>query len=72
LDIMQALIRDIWAARVGGQSSQSAEIAELAERADAGIMALWLKDIEEIRANMAVNINKKIAADALLVRMAAS
>jgi DNA polymerase-3 subunit delta' len=72
LDVLQAVIHQVWSVRVGGRSLWDlTAIDELAETADTDSLASWLRDIEEIRSALAVNINKKIAADGLLVRMAA-
>jgi len=48
------------------------EIQDLAARAHTDQLSSWLENIEEIRASLAVNVNKKITADSLFVRMAAS
>ena len=72
LEILQMLIHGIWSAHIEKRSSQTfLEIEELAEAADTDLLISWLQDIEEIRSALAVNINKKIAADALLVGMVA-
>ena len=72
LGVLQTMIHDIWLARTGNAAAPSDdEVARLAEFADPKALASWLERIEEIRAALGVNINKKIAADSLLVRMAA-
>jgi DNA polymerase-3 subunit delta' len=70
LDILQALIHEVWACRAGGVDSGDTTINELAEAADPRALAAWLKNIEELRENFIVNINRKIATDALFVQMA--
>lgn len=71
LGVLQTMIHDIWLVRTGSKSGPvDDEIARLAEFADPRSLASWLEHIEEIRAALGVNINKKIAADSLLVRMA--
>ena len=71
LDMLEWLIHTVWSARVGRKSAKAfTEIDVLAEAADADTLGSWLQEIEEIRAALAVNINKKIASDALLLGMA--
>jgi DNA polymerase-3 subunit delta' len=72
LGVLQTMIHDIWLAQTGSTAAPSDdEVTRLAEFADPKALASWLERIEEIRAALLVNINKKIAADSLLVRMAA-
>ena len=72
LDMLQTMIHAIWTARNGiAHEATDDEIRELSLRADPNILASWLEQIEQVRGALAVNINKKIATDALLVRMAA-
>jgi DNA polymerase-3 subunit delta' len=70
LDVLQTMIYAVWAARLGSGDAVDEDIRKLADNADPERLAAWLGQIEEIRGSFAVNINKKIAADALLVRMA--
>ncbi len=76
LRILETLIHDIWALRLGrARSIINADIAnqlnKFAERAaDAKRLAAWLTEIETMRANFAVNLNRKIATDALFMQMA--
>ena len=78
LDILESVIHDIWTVRVGGDLQQIVNndialgISELAESADSDRLALWLADIETIRRNLAVNINRRVATDALFTAMAAN
>ena len=65
------MIHKVWSTRIGGENTSDEDIRKLADNADVDRLAAWLSQIEEIRGSLAVNINKKIAADALLVRMAA-
>ncbi|MFN2576773.1 MAG: DNA polymerase III subunit delta' [Pyrinomonadaceae bacterium] len=78
LRVLETLIRDAWALQLGRPAetiinsdlvdSLKAIAAELrSEKA-----ASWLSTIEELRGTLEVNINKKIASDALLMRMAAA
>ena len=74
LDILQTLIHDIWTLRFGGGEIVNADIKSalerLAEKSDAKRLARWLSEIETMRENFAVNLNKKIATDALFMQMA--
>jgi DNA polymerase-3 subunit delta' len=76
LNILQSIIRDIWAACKSDapldNADLSGEIRLLAKKAEPARLAAWLEEIEEIRETLAVNINKKIAADALMAQMAAN
>lgn len=70
LDVLQSTIHAVWATRIDKERTDDPDISQLAEQADPGQLGAWLTQIEEIRGTLAVNINKKIASDALLVRMA--
>jgi DNA polymerase-3 subunit delta' len=74
LDILQTLIHDIWTLRFGESRIVNADIKNqlqrFAENADAKRLAAWLSEIETMRENFAVNLNKKIATDALFMQMA--
>ncbi len=77
LDTLQSLIHDVWSLRVGGDEARlvnadlSDKLARLAADAGSADMPSWLAAIDTMRENFAVNINRKIAADALFVGMAA-
>ncbi|HMQ05041.1 MAG TPA: DNA polymerase III subunit delta' C-terminal domain-containing protein [Pyrinomonadaceae bacterium] len=77
LDILESLVRDIWVVRSGGSPDLivNADVVEVltefSSKASSAELAGWLEDIQELRKQMAVNVNLKIATDALLVRMAA-
>jgi len=76
LDILQTLIHDIWKIKLGADEfsvvnrDYKTQIKILAEKSDAKRLAKWLKEIELLRENFAVNLNKKIATDALFMQMA--
>ena len=78
LDILSMLIRDLWAASKGADPSSlinadvSGRIAEIAKRADAARLAKWLDEVEELRRQLLLNVNKRISTDALFVKMAAT
>jgi DNA polymerase-3 subunit delta' len=72
LDVFETLVYQIWSVKVGRPGGTlPTDIVDLAADANTDTLAEWLQDIEEIRDSLAVNINKKIAADDLLVKMAA-
>jgi DNA polymerase-3 subunit delta' len=76
LDILQTLIHDIWTIRLGGSVEAIINVdiknalEKLAEKADSKRLAAWLSEIETMREGFAVNLNKKIATDALFMQMA--
>lgn len=77
LDVLQSIIHDIWTISVSGENARitnsdlSDQLIVLA--ADAGKRDLpgWIGSIDLLRENLAVNVNRKIAADALVVGMTA-
>lgn len=77
LDVLQSLIHDAWTMRVSGDRTRlvnadlTDKLARLAEDAGAADMPGWLAEIDTLRENLIVNINRKIATDALFVAMAA-
>lgn len=77
IDILASLLHDIWVIAVSGDTSRvaSADLADrlsqLARNPTATKILQWLSDIDTMRENFAVNINRKIAADALFVGMTA-
>ena len=74
LDALQTLIHDVWTLRLGGGDIVNADLEDrlkkLAETADSQKLSAWLTEIELMRERFAVNINRKIAADALFMQMA--
>jgi hypothetical protein len=75
LGILQTLLHDVWILSVGagGEQLVNVDIRESLEKAAAGAerrkLAEWLGDIETLRANLAVNVNRKIATNSLFVQM---
>ena len=77
LEILQGLVHDVWLIR--NRASEDAdlntdirdELVELAESSTSRSLATWLEEIEALKENFIVNINKKIATDSLFVGMAA-
>ena len=76
LDILQNLIHDVWTIRHGADAKLLinldilSNLQKFAEKSDARKLAAWLSEIETLRENLAFNLNKKIAADALFMQMA--
>lgn len=76
LDILQSLIRDAWIVRLGESkeilvnADLADELRNLAQKAKPSRLADWLREIETMREGLAVNINRKIATDALFMEMA--
>lgn len=75
LDILQSLIHDVWTITVDDDRERLVNtdlgdsLAKLAGQAMGRDLPSWLAEIDAIRENLAVNINRKIAADALFVSM---
>jgi len=78
LDALEILIRDAWALALGRPGDTIvngdllAPLQEIAAEIKSAQAATWLKQIEELRGTLEVNLNRKIASDALLLTMAAS
>lgn len=76
IEVLASLIHDIWTILVDGDTLHMVntdvadELTRLANMADRQLLPAWLTSIETMRQNLAVNINRKIAADALFVSMA--
>ncbi|MEO6656056.1 MAG: DNA polymerase III subunit delta' C-terminal domain-containing protein, partial [Pyrinomonadaceae bacterium] len=76
LDILQSLVHDVWTMRTGGDSNRvvntdlTDKLTRLAEDSGFADIPAWLTRIDTMRGNLAVNINRKVAADALFMAMA--
>ncbi len=76
LDILQTLIHDIWAMRNKTDEKilinvdVARDLQKLTERADSRRLSAWLSEIETLREGLAVNLNRRIATDALFMQMA--
>lgn len=76
LEILQTLIHDIWTLCIDENSSNivnfdiKPQLVRFAQNIDKKKLASWLLEIETLRENFAVNLNKKIATDALFMKMA--
>ena len=77
LGILQTLIHDIWTIRLGKSEENLTNtdlifsLKKFAENADENNLSKWLGEIETLREQLALNLNRKIAADALFTQMAA-
>jgi DNA polymerase-3 subunit delta' len=78
LDTLAGLIRDVWMLALGSSEERivnedlHSELKRLAEKIDSRSPARWISSIEELREQLAVNINRKPATDALLLTMAST
>jgi DNA polymerase-3 subunit delta' len=76
IGILQTLVRDLLAIKAGanGSSVVNADVArdleELAEESSITRLSEWQIALEELLGSLNVNVNKKVATDALFVRMA--
>ncbi len=76
LAILESLVHDVWLMASGGDSNAltnsdvTARITAIAKGLPQTRSAAWLNEIETMRQNFAVNINRKIATDALFTKMA--
>ena len=77
LDTLAALVHDCWLLSLSPDSEiVNEDLRERLARSALGLdthrAARWLSLVEELRAQLAVNINRKIATDALFLSMAAA
>jgi DNA polymerase III subunit delta' len=76
LTTLQTLIHDIWLINLADDESAVVnadiipQLKELASRGRTSRLASWLDEIERMRDGFEVNVNRKIAADALFMEMA--
>ena len=75
LDVLEVLIRDAWALSLGRPKESMVnvdlldQLQRIAGELRSSQAASWLQQIEELRGALEVNINRKIASDALLFSM---
>jgi DNA polymerase-3 subunit delta' len=78
LDALEILIRDAWALALGRPSGTIVNgdlltaLQQIGAELTSKQAAAWLSQIEELRGTLDVNINRKIASDALLLAMAST
>lgn len=74
MEILQTLIHDVWTLRLGKEEIVNVDLRlqllALAKDAHLAKLAAWTTNIETLYENLAVNLNKKIATDALFMQMA--
>jgi DNA polymerase-3 subunit delta' len=76
LDILETLIRDALMLSLGVQDDQivnddlRVKLAKVAKSVNARTAANWIAKIEELREQLVVNVNRKVATDALFLSMA--
>lgn len=77
IGILQSLVRDVFALRSGAELSKLAnsdmadDLAKIAANAQTAVIERWTFEIEELLAGLNVNLNRRMAGDALFVKMAA-
>ena len=77
LDALEILVRDLWLLSLGAAEAQlvNRDLRESLARLAAGLRparaARWLTRIEDLRGQLAVNVNRRAATDALFLSMAA-
>lgn len=77
LDALETLIRDAWSLALGRPSGTIVNgdlltpLQQIAGEIRSDQAAAWLSQIEDLRGTLEVNINRKVASDALLLSMAA-
>jgi DNA polymerase III subunit delta' len=78
LDILEALIRDAWMLALHApeegviNEDLLPELRKISQRLDSRRPAGWISQVEEMREQLIVNINRKAATDSLLLTMAAA
>jgi len=76
LDVLETLIRDAWMLSLGVKPSQLVnedllgELQPISEGLDSSRAANWILQIEDVREQLIVNINRKVTTDALFLAMA--
>lgn len=75
LEALETLVRDVWLLTLGAPETKvvNEDLLERLKRLSAGVesrrAARWLNSIENLRGQLAVNINRRIATDALFLSM---
>ncbi len=76
LNVLQSIIHDVWTLSVTGEDARlvntdfADDIGRLARNAGRADLVGWMRSIDDVREDLKININRKIAADALFVSMA--
>ena len=78
LDVLETLIRDVWLLSLDADAETIVnddvlpQLKSMAKALDSKRPAIWIGQIEEMREQLIVNINRKPATDALFLTMAAA
>jgi DNA polymerase-3 subunit delta' len=78
LDVLESLIRDAWMLSLRAPAEAVVnedllpELEKIGSQLDSRRPAGWIAQIEELREQLIVNINRKVATDALFLTMAAA
>jgi DNA polymerase-3 subunit delta' len=76
LDVLETLIRDAWMLSLGAKRAQlvnedlATDLQAISQRMDPAKAAAWILEIEDMREQLIVNINRKVATDSLFLTMA--
>ena len=78
LDVLATLIHDVWMLALGAADAQQqvvnedlrAQLSKMASQTESRNAARWLSQLETHRRGLDVNINRKVATDALFLSMA--
>jgi DNA polymerase-3 subunit delta' len=76
LDVLETLIRDAWMLSLGVKPSQLvnedllSELQPISDKLDSGRAANWILQIEDLREQLIVTVNRKVSTDALFLTMA--
>jgi hypothetical protein len=76
LDVLEMLVHDVWALRLGAPAEQivnrdmDTQLSKISERVSSARAARWITEIEILRGQLSVNVNRKVATDALFLSMA--
>lgn len=76
LDVLETLIRDAWMLSLGVNSEQLVnedlltELREISEKMDSSRAGDWILQIEDLREQLIVNVNRKVTTDSLFLVMA--
>jgi hypothetical protein len=76
LDVLETLIRDAWMLSLGVNAELVVnadllpELQKLSEKLDSGRAGDWILQIEDLREQLLVNVNRKASTDSLFLVMA--
>ncbi len=76
LEVLEALLHDSWLLALGADAGHVAnadvreQLAQLSRHLSGARVARWLESVGRLRAQLAVNVNRRVATDALFLSMA--